>query len=94
MGNPKKLNVNMFKNILFKKQSKIATYQSKLLKERSQDVLLLFEIITEQQDIIKELFKQSKKQGFQNKLLKSRANFDAFDIEKLKELFLKDIHTT
>ena len=83
----------MFKNIPFKKQSKIVKYQSKMLNEKSQDVLLLFEIITEQQHIIKELFKQNKKQGFQNRLLKSRANFDAFDIEQLKELFLRDIHT-
>jgi len=83
----------MFKNILSKRQSKIVKCQSKILKSRSQDVLLLFEIITEQQHIIKELFKQNKKQGFQNKLLKSRANFDAFDIEQLKELFLSDMHT-
>ncbi len=83
----------MFKNIRFKRQSKIVKYHSKMLNGKSQDVLLLFEIITEQQHIIKELFEQNKKQGFQNKLLQSRANFDAFDIEKLKESFLEDMHT-
>ncbi|WP_299438619.1 hypothetical protein [uncultured Aquimarina sp.] len=83
----------MFKSIFSRKQSRIVKYQSKTLKNKYQDVQLLFEIITEQQQIIKELFKQSKKQGFQNKLLKSRANFDAFDIEQLKELFLVDTNT-
>ncbi|WP_298545951.1 hypothetical protein [uncultured Aquimarina sp.] len=83
----------MFKTIFSKRKSRIVKYQSKTLKNKSQDVQLLFEIISEQQQIIKELFKQSKKQGFQNKLLKSRANFDAFDIEQLKELFLADTHT-
>lgn len=83
----------MFKNIFSKRQSRMLKYQSKVLKNRSQDVLLLFEIITEQQQIIKELFNQSKKQGFSNKSLRSRANFDAFDIEQLKELFLADTQT-